>query len=92
MIKKMAISTLIFSLITINLILWPYLYKQSNGSDTESSKVSVIKDTKTAEDTEPGEAEIDSELLPPLNDTSSNLEVNKNELESEDIFKVVDIK
>ena len=88
--KKMVVSTAILTIVSVNLFLWPYLYKEYKaGQDImNEQKLTDEKHTDTPSHEVESEVQVDKESN---NEDSNENAVNKDELIDE-TFKVIDIK
>jgi hypothetical protein len=90
MIKKTVVSSLILSIIMINLILWPYLYKEytSSSSVETNSKEKIISPSES----EIANAEKIQEKQENKEEPSDSESKPEAEEKFEDTFKIIDIK
>ncbi|MFD1736955.1 hypothetical protein ACFSCX_10310 [Bacillus salitolerans] len=92
MVKKSLLSTFIFTLVVVNLLLWPYLYKQATSSgDSSPRSEEVSQEVETPIDSSEMDDPETSVEDQAGSETSEDLEEEEaNETSNE--FKVIDIK
>lgn len=93
MFKKMLLSTLILSLIVINLILWPYLYKQSKDPEKVATPT-VETASNGSSNTDSSDRQIDENASNDVVEDEQPPKEKEEEATGEDneTFRVVDIR